>query len=44
MKNYIEYWFNIPDVYWYSLLSSYGVKPIKPFWGGDIFHVKKNML
>ena len=44
MKNYIEYWFNIPDVHWYSLLSAYGVKPIKPFWGGDIFHVKKNML
>ena len=44
MKNYIKYWFNVPDVYWYSLLSAYGVKPVKPFWGGDIFHVKEIML
>ena len=44
MKNYIRYRFNVPDVYWYSLLSVYDVKPVKPFWGGDIFHVKKNML
>ena len=44
MKNYIKYWFDVPDVYWGCLLSAYGVKSIKPFWGGDIFHVKKNML
>ena len=44
MKNYIRYWFNVPEAYWYSLLSAYGVKPVNPFWGGDIFHAKKNML
>ena len=44
MKNYTKFWFNVSEAYWYSLLSAYGVKPVKPFWGGDIFHVKKNTL
>ena len=44
MKNYIRYRFNVPDVYWYYLLSVYDVKPVKPFWGGDISHAKKIVL
>ena len=44
MKNYTKFWFSVSEAYWYSLLSAYGVKPVKPFWGDDIFHVKKNML
>lgn len=44
MKNYTKFWFSASEAYWYSLLSAYGVEPVNPFWGGDIFHVKKNML